>query len=59
MEETLKQLAGLTNANQSDKEKIVKTYRAIFGDDIYICLKCPATIRQAHKRLKEYYAQNY
>ena len=34
MKETLKQIAELTNANQSDKEKIVKTYRAIFGDDI-------------------------
>lgn len=59
MEKILKDISELTNANQSDKEKIIKTYRALFGNDIYICIKCPSSIRQAHKRLKEYYAQNY
>ena len=59
MREELKRITELTTANQTDKEKIVKTYRAIFGDDMYICIKCPASIRQAHNKLKKYYAENY
>ena len=51
----LERLSKMKTANQTDKERILKTYRAIWGDDIYLCLKCPATIRTAYNKLMQYY----
>jgi len=52
---SLESLSKITNANQTDKENIIKTYRAIWGDDIYLCLKCPGSIRAAYNKLMKHY----
>jgi hypothetical protein len=55
LKKELERLSNIKAANSTDNEKIIKTYRAIFGDDIYLCVKCPATIRLAYKKLMQYY----
>lgn len=55
LNERLEYLTKLKTANPIDVQEIFKIYRVLFGDNIYLCSNCPASIRQATDRLRLHY----
>ncbi len=58
LRDKLEVISNLTNANATDIDNIIKVYTTLYGNDIYICRKCPATIRVANNKLLLYYKEN-
>jgi len=48
-------LNSLSRTTRADNIKIQQLCDLIFNDKVRICLTCPASVRAAVKRLKQYY----
>ena len=53
----LKWVSRLSEANPTDKIRIMKLHDEIFGNSISVCVNCPDSLRAAVNRLKVEYEQ--
>ncbi len=58
MIEDFEWLIKLSRTNREDNIRIKAMHEEIFGDGLHVCITCPASIRDAVKRLKEYYGKH-
>lgn len=59
MREELEWVRTLSRTNREDNKRIKELHLNIFGDGLHVCITCPASIRDAVKRLKQYYSATY
>ncbi len=59
MREELEWIRTLSRTNREDNKRIKELHESIFGYGLHVCITCPASIRDAVKRLKQYYLEHY
>jgi len=59
MKQELEWINTLVRTNTEDNKRIAALHAEIFGSGLYVCITCPSSIRDAVKRLKQYYINEY
>lgn len=55
----LEMVINLTNATPPQTQEIFSLYKQLLNPQFFGCATCPASVRQAHSNIKEYYINNY
>ncbi len=57
MMERIERILNLRSADAEAAQEIAEIHRELFGVGLHICTSCPASVRDAFKRIKVYYEQ--